>query len=239
LAAGGHRFASAKEESYDFDMSAQHPGVMISERARRAPFLADPVDPCLMRIILIRHGRPNIPVSVRTSHKEFRSYIDAYEAAGLDPESAPPEELQDLVGELTAVFTSGRARSDDSARALAPNAELIADPLFVEAPLASPPIPLLKMNVPKWAVVARILWHAGYHPEIENYRRAKHRASQAADILMKRAHDEGAAALVAHGYFNLIIGRELRRRGFTRSGSHRARFWNAVVYQKPVAGSST
>jgi len=184
------------------------------------------------RIVLIRHGRPNIPVSVRTSHKEFRSYIDAYEEAGLDPESAPPEELQDLVGELTAVFTSGRPRAQDSARALAPNAELIADPLFVEAPLASPPIPLLRMRVPKWAVVARILWHAGYHPEIENYRRAKHRAAQAADILMERARTDGMAALVAHGYFNLIIGRELGRRGFKKSGSHRARFWNAVIYQR-------
>jgi broad specificity phosphatase PhoE len=184
------------------------------------------------RIILIRHGRPNIPVSVRTSHKEFRSYIDSYEQAGLDPESAPPEELQDLLGELTAVFTSGRPRAHDSARALAPNAELIADPLFVEAPLASPPIPLLKMRVPKWAVVARILWHAGYHPEIENYRRAKHRASRAADILVERARAEGVTALVAHGYFNLIIGRELARRGFKKSGSHRARFWNAVLYQK-------
>lgn len=186
-----------------------------------------------MRIILIRHGRPNIPVSLRTSHKEFRSYVDAYEEAGLDPESVPPEELQDLIGELAAVFTSGRPRAHDSARALAPNAELIADPLFVEAPLALPPIPLLRMKVPKWAVVARILWHAGYHPEIENYRRAKHRAAQAADILMRRAHADGAAALVAHGYFNFIIGRELRRRGLERTGSHRAKFWNAVIYQKP------
>jgi broad specificity phosphatase PhoE len=185
-----------------------------------------------MRIILIRHGRPAIPTAPRTSHREFRTYIDAYEAAGLDPESAPPDELQDLVGELDAIFTSERKRSVDSARALAPNAELIADPLFAEAPLASPPIPLLRMKVPKWAVVARILWHAGYHPEIENYRRAKHRATRAADILMRRARREGAAALVAHGYFNLIIGRELRRRGFKKSGSHRAQFWNAVIYAR-------
>ncbi len=183
-----------------------------------------------MRIILIRHGRPNIPTSPRTSHREFRSYIDAYEEAGLDPESMPPEELQDLLGEIDAVYTSERKRSVDSARALAPHAELIADPLFAEAPLASPPIPLLRMKVPKWAVVARILWHAGYHPEIENYRKAKHRASQAADILIKRAHRERAAALVAHGYFNFLIGRELRRRGFKRIGSHRAHFWNSVVY---------
>ena len=186
-----------------------------------------------MRIILIRHGRPAIELAPRTSHGEFRTYIDDYEAAGLDPESVPPEELQDLVRELGVVFTSGRPRATESAKALAPNAELLADPLFAEAPLASPRIPLLRMKVPTWAVVARILWHAGYHPEIEDYRRAKSRASAAADILMSRARSDGEAALVAHGYFNLMIGRELRRRGFAKSGSHRARYWNTVVYERP------
>lgn len=183
------------------------------------------------RIILIRHGRPDIPTAPRTSHRGFRSYIDAYEEAGLDPADAPPEELQDLVKELTAVFTSGKKRSQDSARVLAPKAELIADPLFVEAPLASPRIPILRMRVPKWAVVARILWHVGYHPQIEGYKRARERADQAAEILMARAKQEGAAALVAHGYFNFLIGRVLRARGFRRSGWHRAKFWNAVVYE--------
>ena len=223
-------------------MSAQRSGTAISRalgRARRAPLPADKTDPPVaVRIILIRHGQPDIPISLRTSSKEFRKYIDAYEEAGLDPSSAPPEELQDLAAELTAVFTSGRKRSDDSARALAPRAELIADPLFAEAPLASPPIPLLRMNVPKWAIMSRILWHAGFHPEMENYRRAKKRAVEAADILMKRAGEDGVAALVAHGYFNLIIGRELSRRGFQKSGSHRARFWNAVVYTQAPAKES-
>ena len=186
-----------------------------------------------MRIILVRHGRPAISTGHRTSHRGFRAYIDAYETAGLDPESAPPEELQDLVKELTEVFTSSAPRSQDSARALAPNAEMIADPLFEEAPLASPRIPLLRMSVPKWAVVSRILWHAGYHPEIENYRRSKHRAVDAADILMRRARENGVAALVAHGYFNAIIGRELRRRGFRKTGAHRAQYWNAVIYELP------
>jgi len=186
------------------------------------------------RIILIRHGRPAIDTAPRTSHGEFRTYIDDYEAAGLDPTSAPPEELQDLVKELSAVFTSGKPRAHESAKALAPNAELIADPLFVEAPLASPRIPLLRMKVPKWAVVARILWHAGYHPEIENYRRAKSRAATAAAILMHRAREDGQAVLVAHGYFNLMIGRELRHRGFTKTGSHRAQYWNAVTYEKKL-----
>jgi broad specificity phosphatase PhoE len=183
------------------------------------------------RIILVRHGRPALPLRPRTSHHGFRQYIDAYEAAGLDPASLPPRELSDLAKNLDHVFTSGRPRAHESAQALAPHAELEADPLFAEAPLASPRIPLLKMRVPKWAVVARILWHAGYHPEIEDYGKAKHRAAEAADILIAKVRDGGVAVLVAHGYFNAMIGRQLRRRGFTRAGAHRVRYWNAVTYQ--------
>ena len=183
------------------------------------------------RIILVRHGRPAIALSPRTSHHGFRTYIDAYEAAGLDPESLPPDELSDLVKELGHIFTSDRPRSHESAKALAPHATLEADPLFAEAPLASQRIPRLKLRVPKWAVVARVIWHAGYTPELENYRKAKHRAGQAADILIEKVRNGGAAALVAHGYFNAMIGRQLRQRGFTRTGAHRVRYWNAVTYE--------
>ncbi|MBV9332011.1 MAG: histidine phosphatase family protein [Alphaproteobacteria bacterium] len=181
--------------------------------------------------MLIRHGRPALPTNPRTSHKGFRSYIDDYELAGLDPESVPPVELMELAKELGHIFTSAKPRAAESARALAPKAEIVADPLFAEAPLAGPRIPLLRMKVPKWAIVARILWHAGYHPKIENYRRARQRALQAADILIARARGGQPAVLVAHGYFNAMIGRELRRRGFKQTGTHRVRFWNAVFYE--------
>jgi broad specificity phosphatase PhoE len=184
-----------------------------------------------IRIILVRHGQPAIALRPRTSHAGFAGYIDAYEDAGLDPISLPPEELRDLMKELAAVFTSDRPRSHQSAAALAPHAELVADPLFTEAPLASPRIPLLRMRVPKWAVVSRILWHVGFHPGIENPRKARARAAQAADILVMRASKTGTAVLVAHGYFNWMIGRVLLRRGFTRTGSHQARYWNDVIYE--------
>src|SRR5262249_27719439 len=150
------------------------------------------------RIVLVRHGRPAIAIAPRTSHAGFRSYIDAYEAAGLDPSNVPPEELKDLVAELDSVFTSGRPRAHESARLLAPHAELVADPLCAEAPLASPPIALLRMRVTKWAVLSRILWHAGFHPRIENYRKSKKRAASAANTLIARARSDGIAVLVAH-----------------------------------------
>jgi broad specificity phosphatase PhoE len=182
------------------------------------------------RIILIRHGQPAIALGKRTSHRDFHDFIDAYEAAGLNPSSLPPREIADLARELKEVFTSSRPRAHDSARVLAPQAELTVNPLFVEAPLSSPPIPFLKMRVAKWAVLARVLWHAGYHPRIENYPKARIRAQQAADILMAKVMDGGAVALVAHGYFNAMIGRQLRLRGFTQTGRHRVRYWNAVIY---------
>lgn len=205
----------------------------VAVTAARRGFDAETTSADRLRIVLVRHGRPAIEISRRTCHKGFRLYIDEYQEAGLDPMSAPPEELLDLVKGLNAVHTSDSPRSTDSARTLLPEAELIADPLFAEAPLASPRIPLLKMRVPLWAVMARILWHAGYHPEIENYRRAKARANQAADILIARAGaNDGTAVLVAHGYFNAMIGRILRKRGFRRTGAHRVRFWNAVIYRQ-------
>jgi broad specificity phosphatase PhoE len=186
-----------------------------------------------MRILLIRHGQPHIALRPRTDHAGFAGYISAYEEAGLSPANLPPGELADLVRELDQVFTSGRPRSHQSAQRLAPHAELIADPLFVEAPLASPPLPWLAMRVSKWAVVSRILWHMGFHPGIEKPRAATDRAIQAAEMLIARARKTGTAALVAHGYFNWMIGRQLARRGFARTGSHQARYWNTVIYERP------
>lgn len=185
-----------------------------------------------MRIILIRHGKPHIALGPKASHAGFADYIGTYEEAGLAPSDLPPQELRDLVRELDHVFTSDRPRSRQSAAAMAPHAVLTADPLFAEAPLASPRIPLLRMGVPKWAVVSRILWHMGFAPGIENAALAALRAEKATDILVARAQEAGTAVLVAHGYFNWMIGRRLKRRGFVRTGSHQARYWNTVTYEK-------
>jgi len=186
-----------------------------------------------MRILLIRHGQPHIALRPRTGHAGFADYIAAYEGAGLSPSSLPPEELRDMARALDHVFTSGLPRSHQSAALLAPQAQLIADRLFVEAPLAAPVIPLLRMRVPKWAVLSRALWYAGFHCGIDDPNVTARRAAQAAGALIARARRSGTAVLVAHGYFNWMIGRELARRGFARRGRHQARYWNTVIYERP------
>jgi broad specificity phosphatase PhoE len=188
----------------------------------------------LLKIVLVRHGRPHIALAPHTTQHGFDDYIGAYEAAGLDPQSLPPQELAELGRELTAIFSSDRPRSHQSAAALAPHVTAIRDPLFAEAPLASPPIPFLRLNVPSWAVISRVLWHMGFAPRIEGWFAARRRAVRAADILVARAQETGPVALVAHGYFNWMIGRVLKQRGFMRRGSHRARYWNTVIYERPA-----
>lgn len=168
-------------------------------------------------------------------HAAFARFIDDYQAAGIEADP-PPQELVELIAEAPRVFASELKRSIDSARALLPHAELVSTPLFTEAPLASPRLPALRMKAPAWAVVARVAWHGGFKPGIESYGQSKQRARQAAPVLIEEAEQNGIAVLVAHGYFNAILGRTLRRRGWRRvSGAHRARFWNTVVYERDTA----
>lgn len=190
----------------------------------------------LIRVVLIRHGKPDVGRSRWITHKRFSDYIEEYERAGLDPDSAPPPWLVELMRQAHRVYASDRPRARESARALAPHAELTSSALFMEAQLKSPRLPLVKMKAPAWAVIARLAWHAGHHGGIEDYGDAKDRADKAVDILSKTAREDGIAVLVAHGYFNAIVGRTLRKRGWHKlGGRHRAKYWNAVVYEIDVS----
>ncbi|MFT3811545.1 MAG: hypothetical protein QM698_16655 [Micropepsaceae bacterium] len=188
-----------------------------------------------MRIVLVRHGRPAMGRSRWIGHAAFKSYIDDYQAAGIEADPPPPE-LIELVEKAPRVFASDLKRSIDSARTLLPKAEIVSTAVFTEAPLASPRLPALRMKAPAWAVVARVAWHGGFKPGIESYGQSKQRARLAAPMLIEEAERSGLAVLVAHGYFNAILGRTLRLRGWRRvSGSHRARFWNTVIYERDTA----
>jgi broad specificity phosphatase PhoE len=186
-----------------------------------------------IRIVLIRHGKPDVGRSQWLSHKKFQDFIDQYERAGLDPENLPPDWLMDLVRQARRVFASDRPRARESARALAPHAVVQQSPIFMEAQLKSPKVPLVRLKPAAWAILARVAWHAGHHGGIEDFGDAKGRAEQAVDMLGKVAQEDGIAVLVAHGYFNAIVGRTLRKRGWRRyGGRHRAKYWNAVVYER-------
>ena len=202
-------------------------GTRVLKRRRRSPQPAGEG----IKIVLIRHGKPDVAPTKRLTHRKFEDYIETYEKAGLDPDSAPPLWLVELARNARRVYCSDRPRARESARALAPHAELEFSPLFMEAQLKSPKLPLVRMKPPAWAIIARLAWHAGHDAGIEDFRDAKGRADKAVDMLSAEARENGLAVLVAHGYFNAIVGRALSKRGWRKHGRHRAKFWNAVVYE--------
>ncbi len=201
---------------------------VLKSRRRKLPRR----DEGLIRIVLIRHGKPDVGRGRWITHRKFKDYIEQYEQAGLDPESPPPDWLVNLTRQARRVYASDRPRATESARALAPHAQLSLSPLFMEAQLKSPRLPLVRLKPPAWAVIARLAWHAGHHGGIEDYRDARDRARRAVDMLSRVAGEDGIAVLVAHGYFNAIVGRTLSKQGWRKHGRHRARFWNAVVYER-------
>src|SRR5262245_51048853 len=194
-------------------------------------------DEQLIRVVLIRHGKPDVGRSRWLTHKKFQTYIEEYERAGLAPESEPPPWLVELARDARRIHASDRPRAQESAKALAPHAALSTSSLFMEAQLKSPRLPLVRMKPPAWAVLARLAWHAGHHGGIEDYSDARQRAEKAVQMLSDVAREDGIAVLVAHGYFNAIVGRTLKKQGWRRQeGSHRAKYWNAVVYERALAG---
>jgi broad specificity phosphatase PhoE len=189
-----------------------------------------------MKIILIRHGKPDIHKGRWISRRGFAAYIDQYERAGLDKASHPPQTTRDLTKGITTVFCSDRPRSVESAGRLLPDAQRVSDPVFMEAQLTSPVLPLMRMHAAGWSILARLAWHAGHHRGVETWRECKRRALTGMHMLWREAEANGTAVLVAHGYINMMIGIRLRQRGWTRTGKHRAEYWNTVVYEKRDAG---
>jgi len=135
------------------------------------------------KVILVRHGKPAIPTNPRTSHHGFRRYIDAYQDAGLDPQSAPPEELLDLVKGLNAVSTSGLPRADDSARSLLLRPRSRRSTIR-RSPTCRAANPAAQDEGAGLAVMARIMWHAGYHPGDRELSSSEGARVHAADILL-------------------------------------------------------
>lgn len=189
-----------------------------------------------IRIVLIRHGKPDMEPTRWLSHRKFQDFIAEYEKAGLDPDNLPPAWLMNIVRQARRVFASDRPRARESARAVAPHAEVKHSPLFMEAQLKSPRLPVVRMKPAAWAIIARLAWHVGHHGGIEDYGDAKDRADRTVDMLDDVAQEDGIAVLVAHGYFNAIVGRTLSKRGWKRlGGRHRAKYWNAVVYERKLS----
>lgn len=185
-------------------------------------------------IVLARHGEPAQSRKVKLNATEYRQYWARYEVLGILPGQTPPILLVEVVARAGAFVASTRLRSIESATALAAGREFARDPLFIEAPLPPPNWPRwLKLSPPVWGFIARFWWwFFNHHEGQETRRQAEGRADQAALLLIDLASAGEDVVLLAHGFFNFMIGRALKRRGWRLASSQGYKYWSVRRFER-------
>jgi broad specificity phosphatase PhoE len=186
-------------------------------------------------VILARHGEPALSRHVLLTARGYRDWWARYEEGGLKPGQAPPAGLVAQARDAGAVFSSTRERSMQSARAVCGDRAFTSEALFIEAPLPSPLFPdTVRLSPRWWGVVSRFCWAVfDYHDGQESHAQARARARQAALVLAARAAGDGDVLLIAHGYFNFMIGRALIAQGWRRDVDQGYKYWSCRRFTPP------
>ena len=169
---------------------------------------------------------------VRLTSSGYRDWWATYEEGGIRTDQSPPDSLKALAARATAVFSSTRRRAIETARAVVGGRDFNADAVFIEAPLPPPPLPdFITFRPPFWGFVARVAWWLGYGEGGETRAEAETRAAAAADQLIAAAESGGEVLLLAHGYFNNMIGIALKRRGWKLVEDQGFQYWSVRRFE--------
>lgn len=186
-------------------------------------------------IVLARHGRPALSRKIWLSADQYRQWWGQYELLGLKSDQAAPAALKAAAAAAGTVIASTRLRSIETARLVCDEVPFESDAIFIEAPLPPPPWPKwLKLPPMIWGFVSRFAWwwfdnHAGE----ESRRQAEVRANAAADRLIGLADGGKDVLVLAHGFFNAMVARALKRRGWRLTENGGYAYWSARRFEKP------
>jgi broad specificity phosphatase PhoE len=184
--------------------------------------------------VLARHGEPALSRRIRLNAAGYRRWWAAYEEGGILAGQTPPAELLDLARHADIIFASTRRRAVETAEAVVGGKTFVRDPMFVEAPLPPPPLPgFLKLGPKAWGVIARFTWWFGYHGGQETRAEAQGRARAASERLVAAALNGADVLLLAHGFFNLMVGLELKRLGWRRMQDRGFHYWATRRFERP------
>jgi broad specificity phosphatase PhoE len=186
-------------------------------------------------ITLARHGEPALSRKVRLNPREYGEFWGKYEVGGLVEGQKAPDFLVQWAKEADVVWVSTRRRAIESATILlGEGAETIVDARLIEAPLPPPPWPAFVRMTPKvWGFWARFWWwwfnhHDGQETKAQATLRAR---AVIADII--RSAEEGKNVLVvAHGFFNAMMGLELKRAGWKKVQGRGWKYWSTRRFER-------
>lgn len=185
-------------------------------------------------VILARHGEPDLSRKVRLTADGYRRWWGAYEEKGLRQGQTPPAGLVVVARNAGAVIASTRPRSMETAQAVCGGRAFARDPLFIEAPLPPPPFPAwVRLSPRLWGFIARVWWwYFDHHDGQETRVQAEERAGQAASLVVELARDGQDVLVVAHGFFNTMVGEALKRQGWRCTEDQGFKYWRARRFER-------
>lgn len=187
-------------------------------------------------ITLARHGEPALSRRVKLDAAGYRRWWATYEAGGILPGQTPPAELLDFARKADVIFASIRLRAVQTAEAVAAGKTFVREPLLVEAPLPPPRLPRwLRLSPRTWGLVARTAWWFFGHSEGQETRAAAEARARTAVARLTEAAEAGREVLVlAHGFFNAMLARELKAQGWRQvtGGNAFTRYWQARRFER-------
>jgi len=206
------------------DPTARPEGAIAAPSVASPPHCPSAVKPG--SIVLARHGEPALSRRIRLNATGYRRWWAAYEDGGILAGQTPPAALLELARDADIIFASTRRRAIETAEAVVEGKSFVCDPMFVEAPLPPPPLPgFLKLGPKAWGVIARFTWWFGYDGGEETRAEAQARARAVSERLVAAAFDGSDVLLIAHGFFNLMVGLELKRLGWRRMEDRGFKYW--------------
>lgn len=183
-------------------------------------------------IIVSRHGRPALDRSAgpKLTWQDYVDWWERYEAGSLAADQKAPEKLKAAVKDVDLVLSSIRPRAIETANWATDGRESEPHAVFNEAPLP-PPRFKNRTYLPKtWNILARTYWLRGHTLDGESVGEARARATEAAKVLHDAAEGK-SVYLAAHGWFNRMLRRPLRRLGWVCVFDGGDKYWSYRVYE--------
>jgi len=183
-----------------------------------------------MRIVLVRHGEPDMAEYISGNNKSYGEWLKKYNSSGIKKESNPPMELLIFAKKCNAIFSSDLKRAVDSVNKLDTGNRIIIDKVFREFELPDNKKQYPRFTPAIWSVIFRILWFIGYANKSENFSDAKKRITLSVNKLINADATNADILLVGHGLMNKFIGMELKRMGWKKTVNKGRGYWNYCEY---------
>lgn len=169
----------------------------------------------LQQIALVRHGEPDLVKTGKFSRQEAKKFLANYDLVGIVVPDKPFFSVGE--GEKITVFASPIKRALATAQYIFGNNKgMTISPDFREFETTLGHYSLnLRLPIKIWTTIARVKWILGIDRQgVESFYQARQRAQKVAKLLVQASKRESKVAMVAHGFLNCCVKKELENLGW-------------------------